>query len=226
MLAVNESCQQFSYETLSFLKKSTQCSAAVFTWFDNISDIPTHFSDGFDEKSISHYYDHYVDNDPISHIQLINQQLRTARLTPDLLSQEHTEKYQDFMHDYHFTDEADLILWAGGSPVASIALLKMQNDCPFQNDFNLEQTRHFIQFNFDLLPTIKKINLQSDLKKRFNCTTKEAMIAALLCQGYANKEIASQLCIEPATVKTHLINLFEKLKVSSRTQAVAYISSL
>ena len=226
MLAVNESCQKFSYEALSFLKKNTQCSAAVFTWFDNISDVPTHFSDGFDEKIISHYYDHYVDNDPISHLQLIHNQSLTARLTPDMLEQEHTEKYQDFMHDYQLKDEADIILWAGGAPLASIALIKMQNDCPFEVDFNLEQTRKFMQFNFELLPTIKKINLQSDLKNQFHFTAKESLIAELLYEGCANKEIAAKLCIEPATVKTHLINIFDKLKVHSRTQAVAYISSL
>lgn len=226
MLAVNESCQKFSYETLSFLKKNMQCSAAVFTWFDHISDVPTHFSDGFDEKIISHYYDKYVDNDPISHINLINNQSLIARLTPDLLEQEHTEKYQDFMHDYHLKDEADVILWAGGAPLASIALMKMEDDCPFQSDLNLEQICQFIQFNFELLPTIKKINLQSHLKSQFNLTPKETLIAELLCQGYANKEIASHLYVEPATVKTHLINIFDKLKVNSRTQAVACISNL
>lgn len=226
MLAVNESCQKFSYETLSFLKKTSLCSASIFTWFDNISDIPTHFSDGFDEKIISHYYDKYVDNDPISHIQLINSNARIARLTPDLLELDHTEKYQDFMHDGKFKDEADIVLWAGGAPIASVALLKMTDDCPFEENFNLEQIRQFIQFNFDLLPTIKKINLQSQLKTQFNLTTKESLIAELLCQGYANKEIALKLCVEPATVKTHLINIFEKLHVSSRTQAVAHMSNL
>ena len=96
---------------------------------------------------------------------------------------------------------------------------------PFQRDFNLEQIRQFIQFNFDLLPTIKKINLQSHLKSQFHFTAKESLIAELLCEGCANKEIASKLCIEPATVKTHLINIFDKLNVCSRTQAVACISN-
>lgn len=226
MLAVNHSCQNFSFETLNFLKKTHDCSAAVFTWFDHISDIPTHFSDGLDEKIISHYYDKYVDNDPISHLQLIKNSARTARLTPDLLECSHAEKYQDFMHNYTLTDEADVILWAGDAPVASIALIKLKDDVPFPNDFNLDETRKFIQFNFDMLPSIKKINLQSQLRNQLNFTTRESVIAALLCDGYANKEISAQLNIESATVKTHLINIFEKLKVKSRTQAVAIIAHL
>jgi len=48
----------------------------------------------------------------------------------------------------------------------------------------------------------------------------------LLCDGYANKDIAAQLNIEAATVKTHLINIFAKLEVKSQTQAVATIAHL
>lgn len=226
MLAVNHSCQSFSYQTLSFLKSTHDCSAAVFTWFDHVSEIPTHFSDGFDEKLIQNYYSKYVENDPINHLELIKTNARTARLTPDLLGLSHTEKYQDFMSDSAFKDEADIILWAADAPIASIALIKLNDDCPFKYDLNIEKTRQFIQSNFDLLPSIKKMNLQSHLKNALHFTAKESLIATLLCEGYANKEIAMRLNIEAATVKTHLINIFEKLEVKSRTQAVSIMTTL
>lgn len=226
MMLVNHSCQNFSYQTLSFLKNTHECSAAVFTWFDNISEIPTFFSDGFDEKLIHNYYDHYVENDPINHLQLIKSNARTARLTKDMLENSNSEKYQVFMHDSDLKDEADIILWAADAPVASIALIKLNNDRPFDYNLNIEQTRQFIQFNFEMLPSIKKLNLQSHLKNNLHFTGKESLIATLLCEGYANKEIAAQLHIEAATVKTHLINVFEKLHVKSRTQAVATMTTL
>ena len=66
----------------------------------------------------------------------------------------------------------------------------------------------------------------SQLRSQLHFTIKESIIAALLCDGYANKDIAAQLNIEAATVKTHLINIFAKLEVKSQTQAVATIAHL
>ena len=41
-----------------------------------------------------------------------------------------------------------------------------------------------------------------------------------MADGHSNKEIATALSISERTVKTHLGHLFEKLGVTSRTEAV------
>jgi two-component system NarL family response regulator len=51
-------------------------------------------------------------------------------------------------------------------------------------------------------------------------TPRELATLRLMADGHSNKEIASALEISERTVKTHLGHLFEKLGVTSRTEAV------
>ena len=53
-----------------------------------------------------------------------------------------------------------------------------------------------------------------------NLTDRERQVLQWLVQGASNDAIAHQLHITVATVKAHLTAIFEKLSVSSRTQAI------
>lgn len=53
-----------------------------------------------------------------------------------------------------------------------------------------------------------------------NLTARESEILGLLARGYVAKEIADQLGISYETVRGHLANIYEKLHVRSRTEAV------
>jgi DNA-binding NarL/FixJ family response regulator len=55
---------------------------------------------------------------------------------------------------------------------------------------------------------------------RIQLTPRELSALRLMADGKANKEIAADLGISERTVKTHLGHLFEKLGVTSRTEAV------
>lgn len=51
-------------------------------------------------------------------------------------------------------------------------------------------------------------------------TPKEKEVLSYVAKGASNQEIADKLCVRDVTVKTHLNNIFKKLKVTNRTQAV------
>ena len=55
-------------------------------------------------------------------------------------------------------------------------------------------------------------------------TPRELATLRSMAQGRSNKEVASELGISERTVKTHLGHLFEKLGVTSRTEAVRVAS--
>ena len=50
---------------------------------------------------------------------------------------------------------------------------------------------------------------------------RESEILGLLAEGLANRQISKRLFISEATVKTHLVHVYDKLGVDSRTAAIA-----
>jgi LuxR family maltose regulon positive regulatory protein len=57
-------------------------------------------------------------------------------------------------------------------------------------------------------------------------SSRELEVLELLNQRFSNKEIAQALVISPQTVKTHARNIYQKLDVTGRTQAVSKAKSL
>jgi len=53
-------------------------------------------------------------------------------------------------------------------------------------------------------------------------TEREMDVLKLVTKGLSNKDIADKLCLSVRTVQGHLANIFNKLRVSSRTEAVVH----
>jgi DNA-binding NarL/FixJ family response regulator len=53
-------------------------------------------------------------------------------------------------------------------------------------------------------------------------TRREVEVLALLATGLGNKQVAFKLHISQYTVRNHLSNLYEKLGINARSQAVLY----
>jgi LuxR family maltose regulon positive regulatory protein len=57
-------------------------------------------------------------------------------------------------------------------------------------------------------------------------TSREMQVLELLAQRLTNKEIAEKLIVSPDTVKTHTLNIYAKLDVHGRRQAVDKASEI
>ena len=53
-----------------------------------------------------------------------------------------------------------------------------------------------------------------------NLTEREHEILSLMAEGYTNNAIASRLYLSPKTVRNYVSNIFTKLRVSNRSQAI------
>ena len=62
--------------------------------------------------------------------------------------------------------------------------------------------------------------LNTSLVSQLELSKRELEMLSLLAQGHSNQEIAAKLFVSLSTVKTHIQNLFEKLDVKRRMQAV------
>lgn len=54
------------------------------------------------------------------------------------------------------------------------------------------------------------------LKKRYHMTPRELQVAILVCRGFNNDEIAGALKIRHGTVKTHLRNIYRRVRVKTK----------
>lgn len=55
-------------------------------------------------------------------------------------------------------------------------------------------------------------------------TSRELEVLQCIGQGLTNQEIAARLVVEVGTIKNHVHNILEKLKVSSRDEAASYLA--
>lgn len=56
--------------------------------------------------------------------------------------------------------------------------------------------------------------------ERLNLSKRELEVLQLMAEGLSNQEISARLFVSLNTVKTHTSNLFEKMEVKRRTQAI------
>lgn len=66
----------------------------------------------------------------------------------------------------------------------------------------------------------ESFTLNSALISELDLSKRELEILDLMARGYSNQEIANTIFVSLSTVKTHNQNLFSKLDVKRRTQAV------
>lgn len=156
---------------------------------------------------------------------------------PTLLAQQHSLG-SPFFNIFGYTatlgplTEAEARELIASSPVeflrADVAWILAQSGCwplPLQilcreRLLTLNEGERGDRWRHDALLQIS--NLQAPVSiLRVDLSEREFVVLRLVADGRSNQDIAAQLVIALSTVKTHINNIFAKLEVESRTQAVA-----
>lgn len=61
---------------------------------------------------------------------------------------------------------------------------------------------------------------QKSVSIDYNLTDREIEVLSFLVEGFEYKEIASKMAVSPNTVRNHISNIYKKLHVTSKTQAI------
>jgi len=71
-----------------------------------------------------------------------------------------------------------------------------------------------------ILPALSTVEVNTTELALLNLTSREQEVLEHMCAGKSNAEIATALFLSVSTIKTHASNLFFKLDVKTRTQAI------
>lgn len=73
-------------------------------------------------------------------------------------------------------------------------------------------------------PTLNSTNLNADIET--DLSSRELEVLLNISDGLTNQQIADKLFVSLNTIKTHTANIYSKLGVKSRTQAISKAKSL
>lgn len=165
------------------------------------------------------YLDNYRQFDPLRPRNCLSSGLAVVPLGLAMAQQprQDSRRYQDFLQRYGVVDVVEILAHRAGQPKAAISLLRTAKQGAFTADqlSRLNALQSLLQ--------LAVANMQPCEDPLGGLTPKEREIALLLRQGASNKQLARELNVGLPTIKTHLINLFRKAGVSSRTELVGML---
>jgi len=124
--------------------------------------------------------------------------------------------FQSFCSHYGIAESIEFFFRRDGRIFAGLNLAWNDLRLVPENVIALAHKLHtYIEFN--LLSTEEPTG-RAD---RYKLTPREREVLDLLCCGRTNRDISECLAVSLATVKTHLIHIYEKLGVETRAAAVA-----
>lgn len=208
--------------SMALLRACSRATASVFYRVNQELQGFEYISVNLPQESHSDYMNLFSRYDPL-HPRYHDSVNRSWLSIADVQSDRNTAQFRRFMDRYGLTDMVEIFFRQAGRIRAGGTLIKQGGKFTEQDFRELERVLPYVQFVISsfYLPSLEAE--QSGLQSRFGLTGREMDILYLLRSGAANKDIAQNLQISLATVKTHMQHIFRKTGTSNRTEAVSQV---
>lgn len=145
----------------------------------------------------------------------------TTVMRPAPSSESVHARYWKVMRDFGVQRAGELIFLDGNRPIGGISII-WRNDTHCASLDRAFVIRSYVEFN--LIQALRDEAVEApheDVIAALGLSARERDVAALVCRGCTNIQIATELGISFATVKTHLLHIFAKADVANRTSLIA-----
>jgi DNA-binding CsgD family transcriptional regulator len=167
---------------------------------------------------------HMEDVDPLHPFRLVPRRRRFAMLAD--ARAESLERHRDFisfLHSFGAHEEGEMIFRCSDHAVAGLSLVWTEKRPEHRAVSELGSTlQSYVEFNLGnlwrangWLPSVDAGTGDGEFSRR------EVEVIDGVCRGFTNQQIAQQLNIGIATVKTHLIHVFKKAGVETRGELIS-----
>lgn len=226
----NEIPNQFQRKSLEMVSSLLNVSSSVFCLVEGTTEIKRRqavlFNANVDMEKA--YSSRYRSLDPLNYERFNSKDISVLTLDSQISSQilKKTLFYQEFMLPYNHRYVADMFFRNNGNIVAVLSLLRSESIGDFTRDEveMLKKIQPFIEYNLNKVYLPQKISTRQSIAEQYKFTRRELDVIELLFDGASNKQIATELHLSIATIKTHLNHIFVKASTKSRTELIAKIN--
>lgn len=221
--------RQFIETTFQLLNGALEASRLVFYSVDREHNLHNFICSRVPADFIRIYVREMHAVDPL-HVRRLRSPdervVRMDRASRDMPLQE-VREYETFLRRFDVVDNIDFIFHHDDEIKAGLSVMWTSRDPrPTPVLFRLaDELQRYIEFNMSDHMAPSRDDRAARAARMFHLTRREAEVAGLLCCGRTNADIAACLGIGLATVKTHLIHIFEKTGVENRSGLVARLAA-
>jgi DNA-binding CsgD family transcriptional regulator len=207
-------------EAVQFAKGILEGSATAFYEVDDDFNLNRFLLSGIPLDFHRQYVNRMNQFDPLHPKRAAGKLFGRLSVVADQCITAETAAYRSFAGQHGIADMIEFFFRRNDRIVAGMSIAWGPGcKIPKESSDIAEKIHDYLEFNL-----VGRSAPAAEEPQRYGLTSRELDVVELLCCGRTNREISECLKIGQATVKTHLIHIFEKLGVETRSAVVALMS--